>query len=90
MADEKAADNMNPRVIGLRTVNKFSTFLLFLNLENNFDIIVRPINAKIVTPIVAAREPKKPAVLNPTNVALFIATGPGVDCDIASNPKTLD
>ncbi len=44
---------MNPRVIGLRTVNKFSTFLLFLNLENNFDIIVRPINAKIVTPIVA-------------------------------------
>lgn len=87
MVDEKVVDNMNFRVIGLRIVNKFFIFLLFLNLENNFDIIVRFINVKIVILIVVVRELKKLVVLNFINVVLFIVIGFGVDCDIVSKFK---
>ena len=78
-ADEKVADNINPRVIGLRTVSKFSILGLSLHLLNNFDTIVNPITEKIIAPIEAKIEPNTPYTLNPTNVAQLIPIGPGVD-----------
>jgi hypothetical protein len=85
--DENAADNINPRVIGLRTLSKFSILALSLNLLNNFDTIVSPITEKTITPIEADMEPNMPETLKPTNVAQLIAIGPGVDCDSANRSK---
>lgn len=85
--DVIAAARINPRVIGRRTERSFSILLLSLNLSNNFDIIVSPTSAKTITPTVDAKEPKNPAVLNPTKVAVFIAIGPGVDWDKAIRSK---
>ena len=43
LPEDTAAASIKPRVIGLSTVSKFSTFLLFLNLSNKWEIIVSPI-----------------------------------------------
>ena len=44
------------------------------------------INEGKITPIEAIKEPKKPACVDPTKVAMLIAIGPGVD---SQTPKKL-
>ena len=52
--------------------------MLCLNCSKTFEIITTIIKDGRITDVVAIREPKIPAVLNPANVATFTPIGPGV------------
>ena len=54
-----------------------------MNFFINIDIANIIINDGNATPIVASIDPKIPPCDDPTNVAILIAIGPGVDSDIA-------
>ena len=56
-----------------------ATNLFFINSSKKREIIKIIIIEGKTTPKVAKVEPKTPFFLNPTKVAIFIATGPGVD-----------
>jgi hypothetical protein len=80
----KAAAKIIPIVVGRITFNTDSTIGFVLNLLKTEDTIITIIIDGKAKPIMAEIEPPIPAVLNPTNVAVLKAIGPGVICERAT------
>lgn len=83
MTEYMSSDNTT----GLIFLRVDDTYTLFLNLFINFAINIIIRNDGSTTPRVEHMAPNIPPFLNPTNVLIFIAKGPGVDSDIAINSK---
>lgn len=74
-------------IIGLRFFKMYCIHLLFLNLLKHLKIIIIITNEGRTTPNVEKILPNIPPFLNPINVLMFMAKGPGVDSDIPINSK---
>lgn len=74
---EKADDKINPRVIGLKVLNRILVFGWLVYVFRYLEIKLILNIEKEMTPSVANKAPVNPANLKPTKVAELIAIGPG-------------
>ncbi len=81
--NSKAVEKINDNTIGLTPDKAPWTNLFFRNLFIIIATIKMMIKEGKTTPKVAHKDPRMPAVLLPTNVAILIAKGPGVASLIA-------